>query len=474
MCQWQSQFEPQVQKALLQARQAVGQRGGESLSVEDFLLSLLDLPELPAFLYRQGVDLDELTRTIQCEQPLVAVPAAEEGLSAQLMQWFSLAREIHGSGCLSLWPLLEVLVHGCESLSEKAYVAVLEQIPRHRWHSFRVTPPDRSRLPEASDALFIPGPGPAAPLISERLLRCANRLIALVLGGQCTAVWLQCDHGGLARSILAQLQEALSLQAMAGSVECCSCSVSHWQLAGHCGDFSPRAALEQLQRLPPAPRLLVLDGVTPELWRARIEKDGLWHWHRLLAAPGLTLVLRSASAGEGHERACHWLASQFDRPVSRLAVPDATVADLRARLHFEHAALESQLGLEIESAALDAVAEAVIRPGGAEEDRTEKAVDAAAAERLLAGAAAALGWEQRCGTVAMQSLRNRCRSARQRELVSLARDEPLPEGEEPGMLALWRTAEEVSWRESVPATETLRLTARQLRDYVRCGIGERF
>ncbi|MDX1589227.1 MAG: hypothetical protein R3296_09825, partial [Oleiphilaceae bacterium] len=133
MRQWQALLEPQLQKALLQSQRAVHRRGGEALLLEDFLLSLLELPELPVFLRREGVDLDELTRTIQCEQPLVAVPAAEEGLSSQLLQCLAMAREIHGDGWLSLWQLLEVLVHGCEALSEKAYVAVLEQIPRHRW-----------------------------------------------------------------------------------------------------------------------------------------------------------------------------------------------------------------------------------------------------------------------------------------------------------------------------------------------------
>ncbi|MDX1588946.1 MAG: hypothetical protein R3296_08415, partial [Oleiphilaceae bacterium] len=304
----------------------------------------------------------------------------------------------------------------------------------------------------------------AAPLISESLLQCANRLIAQVLGGQCTAVWLQCDHAPLARSILRQLQQALSLQGLVEGlvegVDCPSCCISHWQLAGNDGDFHPQSLRRQIRALPHSPRLVLLDGVTPELWRARIEKDGLWHWHRLLSVPGLTLVLRSASAGEGHENACHWLASQFDRPLSRLSVPAARAADLRARLHFEHASLESQLGLEIESDALDVVVEAVTLEKG-----TDPLVDAAAAERLLAGAAAALGWELRCGPVSLQSLKNRCRAAQQRELISLARGETMPESEAPETLSLWCAAEEVSWRESA-CQIPLRLTAGQVRAYV--------
>lgn len=353
MRQWQEILEPQVQRALQQADQAVRQRGGDAVSLEDFLLSVLELPPLPVFLRRQGVDLDELTRTIQCEQPLIALPAACDGLSAQLLRWLSQTREIHGDGWLTLWQLLDVLVHSCDSLTHKAYVAVLEQIPPQHWQAPELTtqPPANPSSPAHH---FISGPLPAAPLISETLLNCANRLIAQVLSGQALCLWLQCDHRPLACSLLGQLQLALALQGGAGSGDCLWRCISRQQLTSD--EFNPSRWLQALRNALPARRLLVLDGVTPELWRARIEKDGLWYWNRLLSYPGLTLVLRSACAGESHEPACHWLASQFDGLVARQAVPQPRVVDVQARLHYHHARLEQELGLLVECAALDEAA----------------------------------------------------------------------------------------------------------------------
>ena len=66
---WQGCLSPLCQTALQRARDSVAQRGGYAITVEDFLLALLDgEPAICGFLRSRGVDLDELTRTIQCEQ----------------------------------------------------------------------------------------------------------------------------------------------------------------------------------------------------------------------------------------------------------------------------------------------------------------------------------------------------------------------------------------------------------------------
>lgn len=65
MDDWQGCLAPQCQTALLQARNNVASRGGSVITVEDYLLALLDaVPEAVSFLKRQGVDLDELIRTM--------------------------------------------------------------------------------------------------------------------------------------------------------------------------------------------------------------------------------------------------------------------------------------------------------------------------------------------------------------------------------------------------------------------------
>jgi hypothetical protein len=74
------------------------------------------------------VDLDELTRTIQCEQPIVTAVASENLLSSQLMYWLYCAREVSGAPWLD-WPvLLEALAQSAERLRGKAYVAIFELV----------------------------------------------------------------------------------------------------------------------------------------------------------------------------------------------------------------------------------------------------------------------------------------------------------------------------------------------------------
>jgi hypothetical protein len=128
---WQGCLSPDCQTALQSARTSVIRRGGCAITLEDFLLSMLDdIPELCRFLQRQGVDLDELTRTIQCEQPIVTAVASENLLSSQLMYWLHSAREVTGAVWLE-WPeLLQTLAQSTERLREKAYVAMLELVIR--------------------------------------------------------------------------------------------------------------------------------------------------------------------------------------------------------------------------------------------------------------------------------------------------------------------------------------------------------
>src|SRR5690606_24140727 len=90
MDDWQACLAPQCQAALLKARENVAGRGGTVITVEDFLLSLLDTSaDVVPFLKRQGVDLDELVRTIQGEQPIVAEVYGDGDLSSQLIYWIS-------------------------------------------------------------------------------------------------------------------------------------------------------------------------------------------------------------------------------------------------------------------------------------------------------------------------------------------------------------------------------------------------
>ena len=126
---WQGCLSPRCQTALQQARSSVLDRGGAAITIEDFLLALVDQePALTTFLRQRGVDLDELTRTIQCEQPIVTEIRSEQLLSSQLQYWLALSREISPSPWLD-WPtLLKTLTCSADRLAGKAYVSVLEQV----------------------------------------------------------------------------------------------------------------------------------------------------------------------------------------------------------------------------------------------------------------------------------------------------------------------------------------------------------
>ncbi|MCS5563910.1 MAG: hypothetical protein NZ728_06650, partial [Oleiphilaceae bacterium] len=129
MDDWQGCLAPDCQAALVQARDGVSERGGAVVTVEDFLLALLDTCiELPRFLRRCGVDLDELVRTVQCEQPIITEVGGDGALSSQLIDWLARAREVSDSPWLDWGLLLRVLSVGVERLRDKAYVAVLEQV----------------------------------------------------------------------------------------------------------------------------------------------------------------------------------------------------------------------------------------------------------------------------------------------------------------------------------------------------------
>ena len=121
MDDWQGCLTPECQTALVHAHRQVEQRGGAVVTIEDFLLSLLEtVGTVPRFLKRRGVDLDELVRTIQCEQPIITGVGDGGVLSSQLTDWLAQTREIHAQPWLG-WPeLLAVLGILCDNIADGA------------------------------------------------------------------------------------------------------------------------------------------------------------------------------------------------------------------------------------------------------------------------------------------------------------------------------------------------------------------
>ncbi len=151
MDDWQGCLSPLCQTALQRARDSVAHRGGFAITAEDFLLALVeDEPTVSGFLKARGVDLDELVRTIQCEQPIVTEVGGEGLLSSQLLYWFACARELSDAPWLD-WPLLmRALTLSAERLQEKAYVSILEMVgdwPLSGWSGHSESAAGDDRVP---------------------------------------------------------------------------------------------------------------------------------------------------------------------------------------------------------------------------------------------------------------------------------------------------------------------------------------
>lgn len=149
MDDWQGCLAPQGQRALESAHRDVVERGGVAVTVEDFLLALLQVDEsLRHFLLRHGIDLDELTRTIQSEQSAVPPVAETGGLSSQMVYWLSLTRDVSPSPWLTVADLMATLCLDADRLAGKAYVAILETIAGEGWRAFR-----RSTVEDEADVV---------------------------------------------------------------------------------------------------------------------------------------------------------------------------------------------------------------------------------------------------------------------------------------------------------------------------------
>ena len=182
---WQGCLSPLCQSALQAARDHVARRGGYAITVEDFLLELLDADaQLCVFLQGRGVDLDELIRTIQCEQPIVTEVGGEGSLSSQLQDWFATARQVHNLPWLD-WPhLLQTLTSDLDRLSGKAYVAVLELVDQ-----WPLSAEGRGEIPlSGADHVPVVVADPAWATLAED--------VAVALSCPGALVWVRGPRGG--------------------------------------------------------------------------------------------------------------------------------------------------------------------------------------------------------------------------------------------------------------------------------------
>lgn len=204
---WQGCLAPQCQAALLCAREDVDRRGGTVITVEDFLLALLDSsPSASRFLRGAGVDMDELIRTIQCEQPIVTEVGGEGLLSSQLIYWLATARETFGTPAWLDWPqLLQVLARHAERLQEKAYVAVLELVSR--WPESNDSGSGKERFEEPGIEEYQPTP---VVITDPAWIELAEDVAITLAATPEALVWVRSERGGGKSAWLRSLLSSLA------------------------------------------------------------------------------------------------------------------------------------------------------------------------------------------------------------------------------------------------------------------------
>ena len=429
MDEWQGCLAPQCQTALVRARESVERRSGSVITVEDYLLALLDSqPAIARFLRGCGVDMDELIRTIQCEQPIVTEVGGEGQLSSQLMYWFAAAREYSESHWVGWSQLLETLVRHAERLQEKAYVAVFELVGR--W-------PDSSeeREPAPIDEFQ------RAPIVvtDSQWIELAEDVAISLAASPSAMIWVRGERGSGKSAWLQSLLPTLEQDYVELDLRR-EAEIMASDLPVLPGRLEEGDAREAGSRWP----VLVLDNVSPaDLLTLMNLPDGLaaelvlqWAGPILLLGPDEP-VESSAAASLQH---------RLGRTLDIFEMPGSSVVQRQSILTAHQAAIEKQWNVQISRSVVRFAASrrsrCVSTPGGM--------------LQWLERAAARLDLFARRGPAEAMALAGQVDTLRRQSLVALARKEPFDDIEESlGEIQLHRAASEVAWYER-KATGTLR------------------
>lgn len=414
MEEWQGCLSPSCQLALINARQSVENRGGCAITVEDFLLALLETePRLLTVLKAHGVDHDELTRTIQCEQPIITVLAADGGLSSQLMYWWAVARERVETSWMD-WPLLlEVLVRGADRLQGKAYVAVLEQVVR--WELESGSEPTRSPSQSGSSSM------PIVITDSDWLAVAEDMAVAMMVSPN--AVYWMCGHRGSGKT--AWLQSLLPL--LQHGYVCVD-------LRRECEIMASDAAVMPVDSSHGP--VLVLDNVSPKELLMFMDQDGHMAQQLVHGFPGPVLLLSAPQEEQG--MAVGELEGLLGRPIERYWLPMVSSSQLLAVATSHQPRIEKHWQVELTPGAIKCAARAM----------TGNLATPGHVVTLLECAAARVALFAERGPLESQRIAGELDSLQRQVLVALARQRDTGELEQSlQQLSLERAASEVGWYE---------------------------
>jgi len=433
---WQGCLTPQCQAALLCARDHVDRRGGTVITVEDFLLALLDSsPCASKFLRGSGVDMDELIRTIQCEQPIVTEVGGEGLLSSQLIYWLATARESLGTPAWLDWPqLLEVLARHAERLQGKAYVAILELV---------------SRWPESGDSanggVDLEQPGieehEAAPIVvtDPDWVELAEDVAITLAATPDALVWVRGERGGGKSSWLRSLLSSLTQPYV------------EMDLRREAELMVSDLAVIPVTARKPWP-VLVLDNVTPADLLALMELPSGLASELVLRWQGPLVLLGPDTTGS--DDSCRFLEQRLGRALETFDMLLSSVTQRKAILVAHQAAIERRWNIQLPYSAAQFAASrrsrCVSTPGGM--------------LQWVERAAARLDLFARCGPATSVALSGQVDTLRRQSLVAIARQEPLNEIERSlEEISLLRAATEVAWHERKAAGTLRQLTLEDLR-----------
>ncbi|AKO52027.1 hypothetical protein ABA45_05960 [Marinobacter psychrophilus] len=330
---WQGCLAPQCQNALANARALVLKRGGAAITVEDFLLALLDsCQSLSRFLTTCSIDLDELTRTVQCEQPVVTGVSAEGLLSSQLVHWFARARELNDAPWLD-WPvLLQTLTHKTERLQEKAYVAVLERV---------------STWPPSVDELTMKAASNSAgvPMVVAQVdwIELAHTVAVDISTNPKTLLWVKGPRGGGKTCWLESVLPLLGIDYKRLNLRCESDVLTLAEGARH--------RLRSLQHCGGWP-LLVMDGLAPQDLLQLVGRPGSVVGD-VLAAWGGPMLLLADERIKAKAQHIGQLQLCLGRSLTSMILPPCGAGQLYAIVVAHQPAIERQWNIELEPAAID-------------------------------------------------------------------------------------------------------------------------
>lgn len=422
---WQGCLSPACQAALQCARDDVTRRGGYAITLEDFLLAMLDeIPELCRFLQRQGVDLDELTRTVQCEQPIVTAVASDNLLSSQLIYWFHCAREISGEVWLE-WPtLLKTLVHSAERLQEKAFVAVLELVTRWPLTGAKGLDNGQPEMPFTSPVV----------MADADWLGLAEDVSVILSATPRGLVWIRGERGSGKSSWLRSLLTILP----GGAIE-----VDIRREADI--PASDQAALPATTEVCQIAPTLILDNVSPADLMTLMATGSSVAKELVTSFPGPVLLLGPGSAGA-------WAAAEnlqrlLGRGLDCFAMPDTGFSQRLAILTAHQPLIEKRWRIDLAPDVVEYVAACKV-PLVASPGAMLQWIELAAARLSLFADRGPLGAEV---------LEGQAETVRRQSLLALARQHSTDQLKHSlEILAVERAASEVAWHERKHAG-TLRL-----------------